>query len=126
MHGYDEERQALFAQGAAGVWQVLATPVTAFLLIATVFVGSLNGRLEYGAPKQSDVIAAREGYVVGFNDATHCPDWTVYRLTVTISRRGRSSARTISGTTRKCRARRSWRTTRGAAGRVGTWFQRRT
>jgi len=35
--------------------------MTAFLLIATVFVGSLEGRLEYGAPTNSDVIAAREG-----------------------------------------------------------------
>ena len=35
-----------------------------FLLIATIFVGSIEGRLEYGAPTNSDVIAAREGLVV--------------------------------------------------------------
>jgi len=51
-------------------------------LIAVVFVGSVDRWLgEYGAPRQSDVIAAREGYVVGFNDATHCPDWTMYQVT---------------------------------------------
>lgn len=52
-------------------------------VIATVYVGSIDGRVEYGIPKQSDVIAAREGYVVGFNDSTHCPDWTMYRLLAT-------------------------------------------
>jgi len=51
-------------------------------LLAVVFVGSVDRWLgEYGAPRQSDVIAAREGYVVGFNDATHCPDWTMHRVT---------------------------------------------
>lgn len=52
-----------------------------FLLVVTVFVGSFDGRLEYGTPTNSDVIASREGYVVGFNNETHCPDWTMYRLT---------------------------------------------
>jgi len=63
--------------------------VISLLLIATVYVGSLDGRLDYGAPKQSDVIAAREGYVVGFNDNTHCPDWTIYRITASQLRDGK-------------------------------------
>lgn len=49
-------------------------------LLATVYVGTLGEWLDYGAPCTSDVVAAREGYVVGFNDQTHCPDWTMHRV----------------------------------------------
>lgn len=51
------------------------------LLIAVIYVGSPGSWLDYGAPSQSDVIAFREGYVVGFNDKTHNPDWTMHRVT---------------------------------------------
>lgn len=50
-------------------------------LVATIFIGSMTNRLEYGSPSQSDYIAARKGYVVGFNAKTHNPDWVAYRLT---------------------------------------------
>lgn len=51
------------------------------LLIAVIYVGSPESWLDYGVPSQSDVIAFREGYVVGFNDKTHNPDWTMHRIT---------------------------------------------
>lgn len=52
-----------------------------FILIATIFIGTLGNWLEYGKPWASDYIAVREGYVVGYNSATRCPDWVVERLT---------------------------------------------
>lgn len=54
--------------------------VCVFSLLATVYVGSVGEWLDYGAPCASDVVAARERYVVGFNDRTHCPDWTMHRV----------------------------------------------
>jgi len=55
--------------------------MTLLALLATVYVGSAGSWLDYGAPSQPDVIAFRSGYVVGFNDETHCPEWTMHRLT---------------------------------------------
>lgn len=55
--------------------------MTLLAFIATVYIGSITNRLEYGSPSQSDYIAARKGYVVGFNAKTHNPDWVAYRLT---------------------------------------------
>lgn len=51
------------------------------LLIAVIYVGTPGKWLDYGAPSQSDVIAFRSGYVVGFNNETHNPDWTMHRIT---------------------------------------------
>ena len=51
------------------------------ILLAVVYVGSVGNWLDYGAPSQADVIAVRTGYVVGFNDKTHNPDWTMHRIT---------------------------------------------
>lgn len=57
-------------------------------LLALVSVGAIGSWLDYGAPCQSDVIAVREGYVVGFNNTTHCPDWTMHRITSSDISRG--------------------------------------
>ena len=51
------------------------------LLLAVIYVGSPGSWLDYGAPSQPDVIAFRTGYVVGFNDKTHNPEWTMHRVT---------------------------------------------
>ncbi len=55
--------------------------ITILLLVASIFIGQVSSRPEYGTPCASDYIVGREGYVVGFNAKTHNPDWVVYRLT---------------------------------------------
>ena len=90
-------------------------------LLATVYVGTLGEWLDYGAPCTSYVVAAREGYVVGFNDQTHCPDWTMHRVSAANLRVRASSPRPSMPSRRRpastsspsCRwwNRRSWRRT---------------
>jgi len=53
-----------------------------FAILATVFIGTIGNWLDYGKPCASDYIAAREGYVVGYNSTTRCPDWVAERLTL--------------------------------------------
>jgi len=63
------------------------------ILLSVIYVGSAGSWLDYGAPCESDVIAFRTGYVVGFNDKTHNPDWTMHRVTAT-NLRGPKTKRT--------------------------------
>ena len=62
-------------------------------LLATIYVGTIGNWLDYGAPCTSDVVAVRTGYVIGFNDKTHCPDWTMHRINAA-DLRGKKTKRT--------------------------------